>query len=618
MSTHAGPRRWRAARAIVLGGACSLATLAFAATPALASYKAQVQNGVLEINGDGASDKLALELSPVDPNTLVLDVGEDGTTDFTFDRSTFTTIDVEAGGGDDTVDVGNGVGSVTVDGGAGNDTLHGGDGSDTLIGGAGNDLIDGGRGNDVALMGAGNDTFVWDPGDGSDTVEGQDGKDALDFHGSNAAEHMTVSANGSRVRFTRDVANVIMDLNGIESLNVTTLGAADTVTVNDLTGTGLTAANIDLSALGTADGAPDAVVVNGTAGADDVSVSSAGANVDVSGLSPQVQVTGAEAQDSVDIDTLDGDDTIESGVGVPGPTTVNVDGGPGNDTATYSGTSGADQIGIAEGPGPSVETFSTAPSGGLQDTSNVESLDVEGLGGDDTITGQNGIAGLTDLTIDGGPGNDTLRGGDGDDTLIGGAGNDIVDGGRGNDVALLGGGSDTFLWDPGDASDTVEGQGGQDTLDFNGSNVSENIGISANGSRVRLTRDVAAVTMDLNGVEDVNVATLAGADTITIDDLTGTDVKEADVNLAGSPGMGDGQPDTVIVNGTAGPDHVKVSTAGSPQVVAKGLAAQIGIVNSEAAEDTLQINTLGGADKVSVSPDVSQLITPVVDLGADQ
>ena len=33
-------------------------------------------------------------------------------------------------------------------------------------------------------------------------------------------------------------------------------------------------------------------------------------------------------------------------------------------------------------------------------------------------------------------------------------------------------------------------------MDFNGSNAGENIDVSANGSRVRLFRDVANITMD--------------------------------------------------------------------------------------------------------------------------
>src|SRR5438046_3391936 len=109
------------------------------------------------------------------------------------------------------------------------------------------DLVTGGRGNDTALMGAGDDTFVWTPGDGSDTVEGQDGTDTLQFNGANVAEKIDVSANGSRVRFTRDVANIVMDVNGTENVNFVALGGADTITVNNLAGTDAKNVNLDLA-----------------------------------------------------------------------------------------------------------------------------------------------------------------------------------------------------------------------------------------------------------------------------------------------------------------------------------------------------------------------------------
>ncbi len=69
----------------------------------------------------------------------------------------------------------------------------------------------------------------------------------------------------------------------------------------------------------------------------------------------------------------------------------------------------------------------------------------------------------------------------------------------------MGAGDDTFVWNPGDDNDTVDGQAGFDTLLFNGANIAENIDISANGGRARLTRDVANVTMDLNDVETIDV-----------------------------------------------------------------------------------------------------------------
>src|SRR3712207_5960271 len=96
-------------------------------------------------------------------------------------------------------------------------------------------------------MGAGDDVFVWNPGDDNDTLEGQAGFDAMVFNGSNAAENVNVFANGGRVIFTRDVANVLMDLNDVEGIDFNALGGADTVTLNDLSGTDLIEANLSLA-----------------------------------------------------------------------------------------------------------------------------------------------------------------------------------------------------------------------------------------------------------------------------------------------------------------------------------------------------------------------------------
>src|SRR5207253_337169 len=119
-------------------------------------------------------------------------------------------------------------------------TINGGDGDDQIVGSSGDDFVLGGRGNDLALLGAGDDTFVWNPGDGSDTIEGQAGTDTMLFNGANVAEKVDISANGSRVRFTRDVANIVMDTNGVEVIDFRALGGADTVTVHDLSGTDVT------------------------------------------------------------------------------------------------------------------------------------------------------------------------------------------------------------------------------------------------------------------------------------------------------------------------------------------------------------------------------------------
>ena len=149
-------------------------------------------------------------------------------------------------------------------------------------------------------------------------------------------------------------------------------------------------------------------------------------------------------------------------------------------------------------------------------------------------------AGVIALTLDGGAGDDTMLGSQGADMLLGGDGNDFIFGDNGNDVAFMGAGDDVFQWDPGDGNDTIEGQDGFDTMLFFGSNASENINILANGGRALFTRDVANVTMDLDGVESIDFRALGGADNIVVGDLSGTDVTEVSIDLRGPNGGGDG------------------------------------------------------------------------------
>ena len=453
---------------------------------------------------------------------------------FNLDIGTTENIVLNANGGDDIITAGNGLAALiqlTLDGGDGNDTITGGDGNDMLIGGDGNDVITGGRGSDVAHLGTGDDTFVWNPGDGSDVVEGQDGFDRLQFNGANVDENMSISANGKRAALTRDVGSITMDLNSVERIQLTALGGADSITVNDLAMTDVTQVDIDLAGTpgsGTGDGQADTVTVNGTAGADDIRLAGSGASIIVTGLSAQATIEGAEAA---------------------------------NDT-----------------------------------------LVIAGLRGNDTIDASALNAGQIKLTIDGDGGADTIIGSRGADVLMGGDGNDVITGGVGNDVASLGDGNDRFIWNPGDGSDIVEGQGGKDTLVFNGADADENIDISANGGRARLFRNVGSVTMDVNGVETIQLAALGGADIITVNDLTGTDVGRVAIDLSATGAIGgDGQPDQVIADGTAGGDVITIARGGGA-VTVNGLAAGVTIAHAEPGSNSLVINGLGGNDTIDASP----------------
>ena len=324
----------------------------------------------------------------------------------------------------------------------------------------------------------------------------------------------------------------------------------------------------------------------------------------------------------------DGNDTLTGGAGNdqvfgeagndlmiwnPGDGTDLFEGGDGVDTAQVNGGNGSEVFTLTAN-GTRVRFDRTNPAPFSLDIGTTENFVLNMNGGDDTFTASNGLAGLINVTVDGGAGNDTITGGDGNDTLLGGDGNDIITGGRGNDQLVGGAGDDTFIWNPGDGSDTIEGQSGNDTLQFNGANVNEKVDIEANGSRVRFTRDVANIVMDVNGVENINFKALGGADTITVGDLTGTDVKQVNIDLGGSGGGGDGAADTVILNGTAKADKIKV-TSNATNVTVTGLAETVNILNTDTG-DALTIQSGAGNDTIDASGLVAGAMALTIDAGA--
>jgi hypothetical protein len=292
---------------------------------------ASVTGDTLTVTGTPGADHVALRLAPGAPNTLQVDFDDDGVSDQNFDRASFRQISVLLGDGNDSfrVDQVNGAFAdkiLTVDGGNGDDTLVGGDGNDTLFGGNGRDDVNGKKGADTALLGNGQDSFTWDPGDGSDVVEGGEGYDTMIFHGAAASETMTLSANGTRTVFTRDVGTIRMDMHDIEALDLTTLGGADKVTINDTTGTGFRAANIDLSVQGAPDGAADVVTVNGTPDAEKITVDADDGGVDVGGFSATTHITGSDPSlDHLQIEGFGGRDSARIGDGASSLIAVAVD-----------------------------------------------------------------------------------------------------------------------------------------------------------------------------------------------------------------------------------------------------------------------------------------------------
>jgi Ca2+-binding RTX toxin-like protein len=489
------------------------------ASPAYASYKAKITGGVLTFTGNSAGDKLVLRLKPGGATKVQADVGGNGTIDFEFGRGLFTSIVVNAGGGNDVVLIKEAFGVFTTTEAT---TLRGGGGKDRLTGGSGGESLSGGPGADKLVGRDGPDSFLWKSGDGNDAIDGQNGSDTVNIVGSAGTDVQTLSESATNLRVQTGPAVVVAE--AVEGATVAALDGADQIEVGDLTGTGVGAVELTLDVNGLADLFDDTVILDGAGGVDVVSAASSAGHVLVNGFPATVDISGSGATDR---------------------------------------------------------------------------LTVNGRDGNDTLSGNAGLAGLIQLTLDGGDGNDTLNGGNGADIVIAGAGNDGVDANSGNDTVFLGDGNDTAQWDPGDGSDIVEGQAGTDLLDFNGSAGAEIFAASSNGGRLLFTRNVGSIVMDVDDVELVDLAALGGTDTVTVNDLAATDVTDVTLDL-GVGASGDLAADAVTVNGTTAVDLFNVSgSAGN--VLVQSVSLGVSIIRAEPANDMLTVNLSSGDDIFSAS-----------------
>jgi Ca2+-binding RTX toxin-like protein len=581
-----------------------------------------------------------------------------------------------AGDGDDTVTGGSG--ADRLHGQQGDDALFGGGGNDLLFGGRGDDTLVGGDGDDRMFGEAGNDLLIWNPGDDTDLFEGGAGLDTAEVNGGGAAETFTATGDGPRVRFDRlDPAPFSLDIGTTERLVVNMNGGDDSfsaagnlapliaVTVDGGAGNdtilGSNGADLliggddddlvdgqqgnDTAFLGAGDdvfrwdpgdgsdvvegaAGTDTLLFNGSNGSEVMSLAAEGGRAlftrnlgnivmdldDVETLT----VNALGGADTVTVNDMTGTDVTDVKVNLAG--TI---GGTGGDAAADAvivhGGGGGDVVDVF-GAGGSVAVLGLAARVDITGADGAsDALVVHGGGGDDAISAATMPAGVIGLTLDGGAGNDSILGSQGADVLFGGEDDDFVFGDNGNDVAFLGAGDDVFQWDPGDGSDVVEGQAGFDTLLFNGSNASETISLVASGGRALFTRDVGAITMDLDDVEKVSFRALGGADSIVVGDLSGTDVTQVELDLRGTAGGGDGAADTVTVNATQGAGTFGVTGDAAGGVTVFGLPAQTRILFGEGANDRLLLNGLGGDDVIDASALAAGAVRLTINggLGAD-
>jgi Ca2+-binding RTX toxin-like protein len=102
-----------------------------------------------------------------------------------------------------------------------------------------------------------------------------------------------------------------------------------------------------------------------------------------------------------------------------------------------------------------------------------------------------------------------------------------------------------------------------------------------------------------------------------VNDLSGTDVTEIDINLGSTIGgtAGDAQPDTVTAMGTNGDDIAQV-IGDAAGVSVFGLAAQMDITGAENANDRLYISLGAGDDVIEASSVEAGAIRLTLDGGA--
>lgn len=223
--------------------------------------------------------------------------------------------------------------------------------------------------------------------------------------------------------------------------------------------------------------------------------------------------------------------------------------GPGNSSFGHSNgaatgnTSALDNASSLNVPAPIEELPSnvvTPDAGSSNDSAaSPTGVSLTGSGGSDSLAGGDYADDLSGLG-----GSDTLQGGAGNDTLSGGGGGDFLDGGAGADNLSGGGGDDVLVWDFDNIN--IDGGGGDDTLRVDSGDA-----------------DIASFGGTITGIENVDLATDAGANTLTLTtqdvlDMSGTDTLTVSGDALDSLDAGTGWTD----GGVSGGNHIYTQAIG--------------------------------------------------------
>ena len=379
------------------------------------------------------------------------------------------------------------------------------------------------------------------------------------------------------------------------------------------------------------------VIVNGGEGNDSITVVAKNTELASSGLNGDGGddvVTGPNSNDT--LNGGEGNDRLVAGQGDDA-----MNGGGGNDTLVWNNGDGSDRAsGDAGNDGAEVngaptlgDVFTLEPVAGgtvkLRRTNlgqftfdaATERFQVNGLGGGDSVTANDGVGAFTLLSVDGGAGADTVKGSEGADLIAGGEANDVLSGGggddrvvgdRGSDTMNGGAGDDTLVWNNGDGTDVANGDEGRDDVEVNGAPAAgDAFTVQPNGARVKFDRtNLVAFSIDIGTSETLHANGLGGDDTVTVGE-----VGDLSVTAAGGAGndtlTGGGSPETLL--GGTGNDTINAGGAldivsgdeGDDQVDVRDRTADVargGAGNDSAIADNPSLDTLEGFETVDRTP----------------
>lgn len=469
--------------------------------------------------------------------------------------------DIKGGDGADILDGGDD--SDDIKGGNGNDQLFGGAGKDDLKGQDGDDSLDGGDGNDDLKGGKGDD--VLHGGSGDDDLKGEDGNDYL-------------AGDDGKDR-----------LKGDDGEDVLEGGAGDD----------------------RLDGGKGNDILRGGRGNDDVDGGQGDDQFFWEAGDGQDKLDGGSGNDSIVIRTSDNEQQhVAISTNRKGHILVSLSGQEGadlelKDIESFNLVYGAGGVVLDLGEGAD-EIFGDEP------------LPLSGGEGGDIIDVADSDV---PVSVDAGTGDDQVTGGNANDQISGGEGSDTISGGGGDDIIDAGVGDDRVLWSHGDGNDTIDGGEGFDEVDLTLAETtpgSLSISADANGNVILVSDDGSQLTLD--GVEDIVINAGSAGSSITIGDLTGTDIAQDTLYFVG--GAGDDALDAsatdrrINAQGNAGNDTL-VSGSGNDtldggdgdDVLDAGSGTGVDTIYGGAGNDQIKA-TLGDEQDASLAVDV-------VDGGAD-